>query len=507
MEVGREWVRAYPGDARGWVSYGGMLQRSGDSEGAEEALREGLRLEPTDLSGLLNLASVLYDRRDVEGARALLDRAVEAHPGVSSPWVNRAQLEQDQGEVGAAERDYRRGLEALSGEASDRLKALNQLTLLGVQGRRYEEARAYGVRWLEAAPGDANALYLTAEALKGLGRWQEALGLIEQIPAETRVQIRDGAFWHTYGLLLNLAQRNEESEEAIGRAVEFIPNDADVWVDYGIARRAMGRADARAVLERWLPLAPEHSMGWTALGTLQYGAGSFGEALESFERALEGGPMVQALIGKASVCARLQRTREGVEALDQALGLQPGDAMVLGMRARYRLELGDVEGALADAEACLEAEPGRVSGLLARARVRRTLGRYEGALEDFDRVVSAEPTAAHYEERGSCRLSAGQVEGALSDAEAALRRDRRRGGAWVLRGRAKLEAGAFEGAIADFSGVLSAVPDHAEALLYRGIARVKAGDASGALADLERALEVAGPNEDEALARLRALLE
>jgi tetratricopeptide (TPR) repeat protein len=123
--------------------------------------------------------------------------------------------------------------------------------------------------------------------------------------------------------------------------------------------------------------------------------------------------------------------------------------------------------------------------------VRRDHGDLDGALSDFDWALRADPDRAEaWNNRGATRFARGDLEGALADFDQALGRCPGYAEAHNNRGIARHRLGDHRGALADFDRALELRPRYAEALLNRGHTRLILNDLTGALADLDRAIGI-----------------
>jgi tetratricopeptide (TPR) repeat protein len=153
-----------------------------------------------------------------------------------------------------------------------------------------------------------------------------------------------------------------------------------------------------------------------------------------------------------------------------------------------RLTLDNPRGALDAFEQALAADPGEARALAGRGRARAALGRLPLAAVDFNRAVALSPRDPDIlGGRGAFRLRAGNPVGALADFDAARRLDPREPLHDFNRGLALARLGRVAEAERAFSAVIRAAPDDAEAWLQRGRLR-GAAQPSEAAADLERAI-------------------
>ncbi|MCO6454747.1 MAG: hypothetical protein J5I93_05550 [Pirellulaceae bacterium] len=80
-------------------------------------------------------------------------------------------------------------------------------------------------------------------------------------------------------------------------------------------------------------------------------------------------------------------TPAALHSLERGLAWQPDSPQLLVQRSEWHEELGDLEAALADAQAAVERNERSAAALLQRSIVLRRLGRHDEAIEDWNRLV------------------------------------------------------------------------------------------------------------------------
>jgi len=132
-----------------------------------------------------------------------------------------------------------------------------------------------------------------------------------------------------------------------------------------------------------------------------------------------------------------------------------------------------------------------------------------GGLDSLCGLLAAQRlrTAAEaHNKRGATRYAAGDLRGAISEFDAALRLDPGLVVAHNNRGTARHELGDATGALADFDEALRLRPNSADTCGNRAAVRAAQGDLAGAEEDCRRALALA-PSSATAHARRGALLQ
>lgn len=128
-----------------------------------------------------------------------------------------------------------------------------------------------------------------------------------------------------------------------------------------------------------------------------------------------------ALTLRASQLNDLGMTDKALNDLAQAIKLEPKLPFACLARGAIRADQGDFKGALADVDAALKLEPKNAETLVSRG-LYRMMTEDKDALADFDRAISIDPqNADHLQMRSIARRHAGDLDGAMADAELAVK--------------------------------------------------------------------------------------
>ena len=175
----------------------------------------------------------------------------------------------------------------------------------------------------------------------------------------------------------------------------------------------------------------------------------------------------------------------------------------LTMRAARRLQAGDVQGALADANLAI-ARDSHASGAHAlRGSIRMTMGDREGALSDMSRAIELTPNVHGIENvhtnRANLYWLLGKPKQAMADVEHALKLKPDFGLALHVRGRIKADQGDLDGALKDFDGAIKVEPKMMPAYMARAAVNMQAGRLQEALSDY-KTLMWSLPNDSDVVA-------
>jgi tetratricopeptide (TPR) repeat protein/predicted aspartyl protease len=187
-----------------------------------------------------------------------------------------------------------------------------------------------------------------------------------------------------------------------------------------------------------------------------------------------------------------QRDKAGQD-VALVLKLRPDDLDARMMRGGGYLMAGEVAKGRADLAAVDRAVPDGAEQRRMLARIYQIGRLYPEAVGQLDRWIAANPKsdalAEVQNERCWTRALWGQeLDAALADCDAALKRSPGFPAYLDSRGLVRLRMGDLAGAIADYNGALAKRPKQAPSLYGRGLAEVKAGQKAAGDADIAAAV-------------------
>jgi tetratricopeptide (TPR) repeat protein len=239
-------------------------------------------------------------------------------------------------ELEAAAGLLRQSLEANPNDGAAHRRYGDALRRLG----RFEEALASFERALEVCAGDAESHFSRGVALQFLGRLEEALEAYTQA-----LGIAPGIaeIYYNRGIALQDLGRVEASLEAFGQAINLRPTYADAYVNRANLLSRLGRLEeALGDLERARSLKPDSAELHINLGNVLRRLGRCAEARESCERAVRIKPEApEAHLNHGAVLYDMNEPQAAVECYDRALALRPDFAAAHQNRAYALLLQGD----------------------------------------------------------------------------------------------------------------------------------------------------------------------
>jgi tetratricopeptide (TPR) repeat protein len=201
----------------------------------------------------------------------------------------------------------------------------------------------------------------------------------------------DGMLWKILSVSL-LRQGGAPALPALKRAVELLPQDAEVHLNLGIALAEAGRRDeAVASYRQALSLNPASVEALNNLGNILRELGERREALILYQRALELDPgRVDSECNRATVLFELRRLADAEKCFRRAVALMPDYAQAqLGLAALLR-----VQGRTDEAESCcraaLSVEPSSAAATSLLGELHADRGRFDEAQRLFERAIASD---------------------------------------------------------------------------------------------------------------------
>jgi tetratricopeptide (TPR) repeat protein len=267
-----------------------------------------------------------------------------------------------------------------------------------------------------------------ARALHVQGKHAEAEALYRQLLATNP---NAALALEGLGVLMFQQGRTADAAKYFERGVAVRPGVARMHANLAEALRVLGQTDrALEHVARAGAIDPTLAQAWNTRGLIAFDQGRYADAEADYRQAIAHEPrLTAAYINRANALRSLHSSHEVVEALRQALLIEPDNPTALS-------NLGQVLCDLADPDVLEEAE---------------MLGR---------RAVALAPGLAQaHEHLGNILRAAGKMEEALKAYQQSLRVDRSRIAPLLNIGQLLQQAGRFDEALAIYEQARIAEPD------------------------------------------------
>ncbi|MGH9931842.1 MAG: tetratricopeptide repeat protein [Pyrinomonadaceae bacterium] len=253
-----------------------------------------------------------------------------------------------------------------------------------------------------------------------------------------------------------------------------------------------GRAVPLPAIGRDLTVDALISKG-SSLGTL----GKHEEEIASYDQAIDLNPEnALAWSNKGVALVDLQRLDEALICQERALAFNPRIANVWGNKGHVLFALGRTEDTLVCIDHALELNPYYARGWYNKGKVLGDLGRHRDSLACYDRATNLDP---HYEtawvNKAAMLRALTRFEDSLICCEKALHLDLRDIHAWLGKAKTLSALGRRQEALAFYDRALSLDPMDARGWCNRGVTLADLGRSGEALASFDRALELDSQDE------------
>jgi tetratricopeptide (TPR) repeat protein len=241
---------------------------------------------------------------------------------------------------------------------------------------------------------------------------------------------------------------------------------------------------------------PLDAAGYSRRGSALMARRDYARAIADFSKAAELEPK-EARHFYDRALARLQNRQPvlGMADLGEALKLKPDDREALLLRGELYLSIRDFPRARADFDAVLRQAPNDPSLRMRIADTYVRAGDFQTAVAEYDQAIAAYPKGPPgmaLNNRCWARAMWGkELEKALADCDAALKKGPRTSSMLDSRGLVLLRMGQYDAAIDTYDDAIRLQPKSAWSLYGRGVAKHHKGLKAEGEADLQAAAALA----------------
>jgi len=201
---------------------------------------------------------------------------------------------------------------------------------------------------------------------------------------------------------------------------------------------------------------------------------------------------LEAYRTRANIWSGLGRHQEALADWDQAIRINPKDALFYNNRGGEKFNLGRFDEAIADYDRSLEIDSNFLFAYLNRGVAKlRSKNHSADALHDLEHVAEKAPNFPDiHHVRGDAHSKLHRYPEAVADYDQAIKNNPQDIRSYLNRAVAHKEMGHWDEAIADYSQVIKINPNDAVAHLNRGAAKSRKGLFKDAIIDYDRAVKL-----------------
>ncbi len=404
-----------PNNVNSLLNYASLQWKLGEKDAAEATFQKVLGLDPQNRSALSSLGYLARDSGDAQKAEGYFISAIKAHPRDFVSYLALGDLYTAEKNYPDAEKNYEKAYQQMPG---------NALIVAGAANAALEAHNdQLAKQWLDRAKGAMNnspqvmrerERYLT---LKGDYADSAALGfkVIEKLPKD-----REGAVYLAYDLYF--LGRYSDALALIDKYQPILPDDKDLPLVAGNIHAHDGKAkEALEDYTRALQLDPGMSTGYVDRGFVLNDLQEPAKAVKDFQAAVKLQPDYgQAHLGMAYADLQLHRPRAALIQLSATQKLMGKSHVWRLARAEAFRQEQDYAHAEAEYRIALQEDPNDLPTQMAYADTLYRLRRYQQSLAALAVAQKLSPTdPAVYALKAQVHATERQREEALRDIQLA----------------------------------------------------------------------------------------
>ena len=449
--------------------------------------------------GLRGLA--FLDRGDIPHAIADLNRAVELAPDFAPAYQNRGNAWYARGNYGQALADYDKTIALDPNSPSPYVNRAAVRRDLGYNDGALEDyQKAINLRANHAGSYSGRGqLYLRQkDYARAVGDFDHSVRLD---PSADNYMLRAKA--HEASGELDAALHDyQEASRLHPKNVAPLNAQAALWHKKGNLDKAI------AALDRAVPLDDNPSLTYRMRAEAYRDKGDRKHAYADIGRALKFSWSVNGLKVRGHLRLQDGDSDGALHDADSMLKIEADNLDAIALRALAYASKKDYARALPDLNKIIATDANNVLAFAARGQVYLAKNDGARALTDFNRAIDLHVVdAAPYRARASIYKSKGDAAKAMSDLDQAIKLDSRPAEPYFERAGLRKDNGKIDQALADLNDGLSRQPDNVAALKTRAQIKQSKGDAAGALSDYDAVLAREPKNTGMLRARAEVLIQ
>ena len=397
MDYAQRAAHAAPNDFHLWFLLGYAARLDGKYGVSIDAYQHGLKIAGSSVEGLSGLAQTYSLSGNYGEALRVLRQAIAIDPNRRDDLAIMGDIEMRSGNYGGA-------IEWLG--RAERITPTAQTELLLAVAyehlKQLDQARHYLEMAKNRAPGNPDVDRSLAAYYRDTFDYPKAIEALLAIRSPRPDVVAELAYTYQLGGKL------EDAARVYAQAANLLPRDLGLQLSTAQAQVAIGAIDkAEPFLERASHIDPRHYRLHAIRGQIAQLQDREADAAKEFLLALEALPAspVEGILYPIQLRMNVEGLEKNLDQTDlanQQLAIAekqidaidergPNRAVFLGLRARIRMEGGDLEAALRDMTESLTINPRDPNSLQMDGDLLMKMGRNEEAAAVFQKVLTIDP--------------------------------------------------------------------------------------------------------------------
>jgi len=229
----------------------------------------------------------------------------------------------------------------------------------------------------------ALAIYNQGKVYEDLQQWDQAFEAFDTV---VELDPEDADAWVNRGMALAEVDRHLEAIVSYDRALKLSPDDVDAWANKGNSLQVTGKLDDAIVCyNSAINIDPENLASHYGLCESLYHQEQYEESLNFAENALQLDPtLAPAWVFKAISLSQQGHNRHALDAIEKAAVLEPESPETWNNRGEILGLLNRLDEARESFERALNLDKKCAAGWFGIARIHCFRGAHEAALDCFD---------------------------------------------------------------------------------------------------------------------------
>jgi len=366
----------------------------------------GAQEKRVNITKLYEQGKESYDNAHYSEALLILNSCLQENPAYTEAYLTRAATREQLEDLQGAHTDYSIYLEL----KPDQPDALYSVATLRYRLGMYPQAKQDLLKLLTLPPGETTAIYFNKSAsVSGTNQITTAQSFIKPL------------IFNYLGLVETKLKNYDAAIHWLDSAIALQNNEADYYVNRGIAKEGIQDTTAFSDYKKALLLNPEHAAARHNIASLKRNLGDNAESMDQLEKAIESdSSMLYPYLARAYQRMEGGYYKGALEDYDRALKINDKDPEIWLNRGIVKEKLNDLKGAFADYTMAIELNEKFEKAWLNRGNVLSKQGRYKEATEDYTVAITFNPEFAYaFYNRAMARQKQKQTAEACEDIQKA----------------------------------------------------------------------------------------
>ncbi|HEY4010821.1 MAG TPA: tetratricopeptide repeat protein [Acidobacteriaceae bacterium] len=405
-----------PRNIRGWVMLTSLYLHGGDQQKAEATLMQATDVLHDSPEGAALLLNFYRQTNQLQRATPVYADLVNKYPKSVPLKLTYARLLADQGDFGKAQQVADQ-LNKTNSE-DPQVEALNGMLLL--HAGKTDDAVTLLQKGVKNSPDDMGLKFWLGHALKAKG---DLPGAEQNFRAVTQAAPNNLLAQRELASIAAQTHDNALLAQVSNTLITRFPNLSDGYLWRAVSelnqnQQAQGEADLQTALKK----NPKDSSAAVALGELRFQQKKYPEGVQLLEQALAEDPnQMPALQLLVNYYMFQHQPDKALALVQQQIARSPNSSGLYDMLAEVQLATKDVNGSLNSAQKAMQLNPSDGAAVMAYSRASTATGNTGAAIAKWQTWASAHPNDPRaYVIIGTLQEAQGNVSAAMDSYKKAL---------------------------------------------------------------------------------------